>query len=400
MKASITERNVAGETVLLRCDYNVPMDHGMIVDDRRMVMTLPTIHWLCDHGAKVIVMTHLGRPKGSWREELSTRPLAARLGELLKKEVAWVPDLVGDRARALCTSLQEGQVGMIENLRFDAGEEANDARFAEGLASLGTLYCNDAFGTAHRAHASTVGVARLLPAACGLLMRTELQFLTPLNVAPERPYLALVAGSKISSKLKVLTRLRERADDLVLGGAMACTFLKAKGLKVGRSLVEEDQIPLAAALLEKTGAGMATIHLPVDVVVTDNLASPTNVRVVPAVDIPDDAAVADVGPATCAMIRELIKAARTAVWNGPFGIYETPPFGEGTRAIAAAFAECSGTSVLGGGDVVAALEGGDEITNFTHVSTGGGATIEFLEGEELPGIAVLPDDAAVAQGRL
>jgi phosphoglycerate kinase len=391
-KASIDDVDVAGRRVLVRVDFNVPMAEGGIVDDRRIREALPTLEALRSRKARVIVVTHLGRPKGRAVEELRVAPVAARLGELLHTTVRVAADVVGPSAQELSRTLGDGEVGMLENVRFEPGEEANDPQFAARLAALADIFVNDAFGTAHRAHASTEGVAHLLPAVAGYLMLRELRMLGGVLESPRRPLVAIIGGAKISSKIGVLRHLLPRVDTLWVGGAMACTFYQALGEETGTSLVEPDQVDTARALLrEAHGADGGDLRLPVDVVVARGPQETSDVAVVSWKGIPPDRMVVDVGPDSVAQISDSCRTAGTVVWNGPLGIYEVEPFAEGTRRVAQALAESEATSVVGGGDLAAALSELGVADRITHISTGGGATLEFLEGKVLPGVAVLRD---------
>ena len=391
-KATIDDVDVAGRRVLLRVDFNVPMQGGRIVDDRRIREALPTIEALRSRGARVLVATHLGRPKGKASDALRVAPLAARLGELLRTEVRVAADVVGKSAQELSRSLRDGDVGMLENVRFEPGEEANDGEFARQLASLADVYVNDAFGTAHRAHASTEGVGHLLPAVAGYLMTRELEMLGGVLESPRRPLVAIIGGAKISTKIGVLRHLLARVDTLWVGGAMACTFYRALGEETGTSLVEPDQVDTARTLLEAArGDGRGDLRLPVDVVVAPDAQAASQTHVATWKDIPADRMVVDVGPDTVAQMSESCRQAGTVVWNGPLGIYEVEAFAEGTRRVAQALAQSDAVSVVGGGDLAAALEHLGVAERITHVSTGGGATLEFLEGRVLPGVAVLRD---------
>ncbi|MGC8461766.1 MAG: phosphoglycerate kinase [Candidatus Dormibacteria bacterium] len=375
--------------MLLRVDFNVPMEDGVILDDRRISAALPTLTYLHEHGARTIIVTHFGRPKGAPNPDLSTRPIAVRTAELLHLPVLWVADIIGNEAQSLRSVLQDGQFAMLENVRFDSREEANDPAFAKGLAALADVFCNDAFGAAHRTHASTAGVAAYLPSCAGLLLAQEIRVLTSLMTAPEHPFVALLGGAKVSSKIAVLESLLQHVDSMWVGGAMACTFLKAEGHHVGTSLVEDDQIGKCASILEYARSHNVKLHLPLDVVVAPSLTDGADARTVDITAIPDDCGVFDVGPKTVDAMKEDLAVCRTLIWNGPFGAYEHAPFEKGTHRIGEACMSCHGTTVLGGGDAAAALEGEPSITHFTHVSTGGGATLEFLEGRTLPGIAAL-----------
>jgi phosphoglycerate kinase len=389
-KATIDDVEVGGRRVLVRVDFNVPMADGDIVDDRRIREALPTLDALRSRGARVLVATHLGRPHGTVSDRLRVAPLAARLGELLGAPVRVAADVVGPSSHELSESLRDGEVGMLENVRFEPGEEANDPDFARRLAALADIYVNDAFGTAHRAHASTEGVAHLLPAVAGYLMIRELRMLGGVLEAPRRPLVAIIGGAKISTKIGVLRHLLPRVDTLWVGGAMACTFYQALGEETGTSLVEPDQVETARALLQEAhGPDGGDLRLPVDVVVARDAHAAEGSDVVAWKAIPPDRMVVDVGPDTVAQIAESCATAGAIVWNGPLGIYEVEAFAEGTRRVAEALAESDADTVVGGGDLGAALKqlGLDE--RITHVSTGGGATLEFLEGRELPGVAVL-----------
>jgi len=388
-KAGLDQIEARGKRVFLRVDFNVPLlEDRSIRDDARMRAALPTIRELLADGAAVIVATHLGRPKGEVVPALSTRPLAEHLGRLLGTEVTWVPDCVGPEVEDAAAKLRRGQLMMLENLRFHPEEEANDPGFAKSLARLADLYVNDAFGTAHRAHASTEGIAHYLPAYAGRLMARELSQLGRILEDPARPLIAIMGGSKLSTKLGVINHLMPRLDGLCLGGAMAATFLKASGDEVGRSLVEEDFVAKAAEILAQAG----TVHLPLDVVVAPAPDSPADrVRTCGVGEIRPEEMILDVGPLTVAGWAELVAAAGTVIWNGPLGVYENPRFAAGTRELARAIAASAAVSVTGGGDLQAAIEAMGLTSGFTHVSTGGGATLEFLEGRVLPGVAVLMD---------
>jgi phosphoglycerate kinase len=391
-KATIDDVEVAGRRVLVRVDFNVPMQDGRISDDRRIREALPTLTALRERGARVIVATHLGRPKGRVVEELRLAPVAKRLGELLGTPVRLATDVVGESAQELSRSLQDGEVGMLENVRFEPGEEANDPELARRLASLADVYVNDAFGTAHRAHASTEGVGHVLPAVAGHLMIRELRMLGGVLEAPRRPLVAIIGGAKISTKIGVLRHLLPRVDTLWVGGAMACTFYQALGEETGTSLVEPEQVDTARALLEESHKpGGGDLRLPVDVVVARDASTTEGTDVVSWKGIPPDRMVVDVGPDTVAQIGDSCRGAGTVVWNGPLGIYEVEAFAEGTRRVADALAGTDATTVVGGGDLAAALAHLGLAERITFISTGGGATLEFLEGRVLPGVAVLRD---------
>ncbi|MFO7269824.1 MAG: phosphoglycerate kinase [Sphaerobacter thermophilus] len=386
---TLDDLDVAGKRVLVRVDYNVPLDDGRITDDTRIRATLPTIQALRERGAAIILVSHLGRPKGKVREELRLAPVAARLGELLGEPVKYARDVVGPEAQAMASSLQPGGVGLLENVRFEPGEEANDPEFARQLASLADCYVNDAFGAAHRAHASTTAVADLLPSAAGLLMQREIAALTKVLESPEHPAALILGGAKVSDKVGVIEHLLDRVDLLLLGGGMANTFLKAEGFPVGRSLVEDDKLDVARATLDRARERGVTVLLPVDVVVAPRLENDAPTRVVPVEQVGDDDAIYDIGPQTVARFAEALRSARTVVWNGPMGVFEVPAFAAGTRGVAEAVASCEGFTLIGGGDSVAAVEQMGLADRISHISTGGGASLEFLEGKDLPGVAVL-----------
>jgi phosphoglycerate kinase len=373
-------------------DFNVPLDGTRIVDDRRIRAALPTLVTLRARGARVLVATHLGRPKGKPVEELRVAPLAARLGELLGVPVKVAEDVAGPSARELVAAMHEGDVIMLENVRFEPGEERDDDELSGRLAALVDIYVDDAFGAAHRAHASTHGVARLRPAYAGLLMQRELEMLGGVLRERAHPLVAIIGGSKISTKLGVLKSLLRLVDTLWIGGAMACTFYRALGEETGTSLVEFDQVGVAAALLEESRAdGAADLRLPVDVVVTRSPQGGEPIRTVAWKQIPPDEAVVDVGADTVAAIAADCQVAATVVWNGPLGIYEVDAFAQGTRGVAQALASSEATSVIGGGDLAAALEAAGVTDRISFISTGGGATLELLEGRVLPGVAVLAE---------
>ncbi len=394
-KATLDDIDVAGKRVLVRVDFNVPLRHGRVGDDRRISEALPTIEALRERGARTVLVTHLGRPGGRVDRSLSVQPVADRLGELLGVDVAVAGDVVGPSAQATVAALANGEVAMLENVRFEPGEERNDTAFAHQLASLADVFVNDAFGTAHRAHASTEGVAHLLPAVAGYLMARELDVLGGVLTDPRRPLVAILGGAKISTKLGVLTSLLERVDSLHVGGAMACTFFRAKGAHTGRSLVEEDQVAVAMEVLNSARAA-AVLHLPADVVVATEPNDGAAIEVVAWDGIPEDRMVVDVGPKTVAAIEADLARAGTVVWNGPLGIYEVEAFARGTRAVATALGGSRAFSVVGGGDLGAAVEDAGVADRIDFISTGGGATLEFLEGRVLPGVAALRDREAVA----
>ncbi len=391
MKKTIRDVDVRGKRTLVRVDFNVPMEEGRVTDDRRIREALPTIRYLVEHGAKVILASHLGRPKGRVDETFRLTPVAERLAVLLGRAVPLLPDCVGSGAEAAASRLQPGQVVLLENLRFHAEEEANDPAFAQALARLADLYVNDAFGTAHRAHASTAGVAAFLPAVAGFLMEKELKHLGEALDAPQRPFVAILGGKKVSDKIGVIQHLLTRANALLIGGGMAYTFLKAGGREIGASLCEAERLDLAKALIQEATRRGVGFHLPVDVVVAKTVAADAEHKVVDAAAIPAGWAGVDIGPKTSAQFSQIIKGAGTVLWNGPMGVFEMAPFAGGTRAVAEAMAAAAAVTVVGGGDTAAAVEEFGLAGSMTHLSTGGGASLEFLEGRELPGVAVLQD---------
>lgn len=389
MRKTVRHIDVAGRRVLVRVDFNVPMEAGGITDDRRIREALPTIRHLVAEGAISVLCSHLGRPKGKPDPAFTLAPVAVRLSELLGRPVPLLPDCVGPEVEAAVARAARGDVVMLENLRFHPGEEANDPAFAAALARLGDLYVNDAFGTAHRAHASTVGVAAHLPAVAGFLMEKELRHLGQALEAPARPFVAILGGKKVSDKIGVIRSLLVRADTLLIGGGMAYTFLKAQGGEIGASLLENDSLPLASELLAEAASRGVRFELPQDVVVTADPSGGAVSRVVEAAAIPDGEAGVDIGPRTAAHFAAIIRGAGTVLWNGPMGIFEVPAYAAGSRAVAEAMAASGAVTVVGGGDTAAAVEEFGLADRMTHISTGGGASLEFLEGRELPGIAVL-----------
>ncbi|MDR1440358.1 MAG: phosphoglycerate kinase [Clostridiales bacterium] len=391
-KKTVEDVGVAGKRVLVRVDFNVPLDkEGRITDDTRIVGALDTIKYLAGHGARVILVSHLGRPKGGFDEKYSMRPAAERLSELLGKPVALASDVVGPDAKAKAAALADGDVMLLENVRFHAEEEKNDPAFAKELASLAEIYVNDAFGTAHRAHASTEGVAKFLPAVCGFLIKKEIGVMGAALTDPKRPFVAILGGAKVSDKIAVIENLLDKCDSIIIGGGMAFTFLKAQGLSVGESICENDRLELAAGLIRKAAEKGVRFLLPQDTKVAREFKNDAESKVVPAGAIPDGWMGLDIGPATVAEFAAVVAGAKTVVWNGPMGVFEFPNFAQGTRAIAKALAESGATSIVGGGDSAAAVEQMGFAGRITHISTGGGASLEFLEGKTLPGIAALLD---------
>ena len=386
---------LAGKRVLVRVDYNVPIEHGAVGDDTRIRATVPTIEYLVDQGARIVLVSHLGRPKGEVKTEFTLEPIAARLQNYVQNtDVRFVPDVVGPDAGAAIDALKPGSILLLENVRFLAGEETNDRKLSEALAGRADVYVNDAFGAAHRAHASTCGVAEVMreegkPAVAGLLLERELRFLGGALEQPERPFTAVLGGAKISGKLDVIENLLPLVDHLVIGGAMANTFFRALGLETGKSLVEADRVTMAKELLERAGSKLI---LPVDCVVASEPKANARTFLMNRTDVPPEGAIYDIGPKSVATFREFIQRARTIVWNGPMGLFEEEPFSEGTRGVAQAVADATdagATTIVGGGDTVAAVEEAGVADRITHISTGGGASLEFLEGRKLPGVAVL-----------
>ena len=391
--ATLDDLNPAGKRVLLRADLNVPMSGGKVTDRTRLERLVPTICELADKGARVLVTSHFGRPKGKRVPKMSLAPVAQALGEVLGREVGFAPDCVGDAAMEASAAMTDGQILVLENARYHAGEEANDPQFVKSLAALADVFVNDAFSAAHRAHASTEGVARVLPAYAGRLMQAELEALDHALGAPERPVMAVVGGAKIASKLDLLGNLIARVDHLAIGGGMANTFLHAMGVDVGKSLCEHDMAETALEILRRADGGGCEIILPSDVVIAPEFKQGAPSRVVPVDAVPDDQMILDIGPATIRGLSEKLNHVRTLVWNGPLGAFEVPPFDAGTVAVARAAADATQAgnllSVAGGGDTVAALNHAGVADRFSYVSTAGGAFLEWLEGKDLPGVAVL-----------
>ena len=394
-KKTIRDIQVAGKRVLVRVDFNVPLDaEGHITDDTRIKAAIPTIRYLLDQGAAVILMSHLGRPNGQVVDSMRLTPVAQRLSELLGRPVQMAPDCVGPEVEALAKALQPGQVLLLENLRFHKEEEKNDPNFARQLASLGDIYVNDAFGTAHRAHASTEGITHYLPGVAGFLMEKEINFLGSALENPRRPFAAIIGGAKVSDKIAVLERLINMVDSLLIGGGMANTFLKAEGHEIGDSLFEESKLDVARELIMKAHQKGLEFLLPIDVVVADRFAPDANSKVVDHNEVPPGWRIMDIGPATIAVFRQALKGAETIVWNGTLGVAEMPAFAKGTNAIIETLVERTregATTIVGGGDSAAAVEQAGVAEEMTHVSTGGGASLEFLEGRVLPGVAALQD---------
>ncbi|MBP3654825.1 MAG: phosphoglycerate kinase [Oscillospiraceae bacterium] len=394
-KKSIVDVEVTGKRVLCRCDFNVPTKEGKITSDKRIVAAMPTIQYLVDNGAKVILCSHMGKPKGEWKPELSLKVVAERISELLGKEVIMAADVAGEDAKAKAAALQNGDVMLLENTRYMKGETKNDPELSKALADMADIFVNDAFGTAHRAHSSTAGVADYLPAVCGFLVEKEVSIMGKALANPERPFVAILGGAKVSDKLNVINNLLEKVDTLIIGGGMAYTFLAAKGYSVGNSLLDESKIDYCKEMMAKAEAKGVQLLLPIDTVVADGFPSPIDgpvaVETVPADAIPAGKEGLDIGEQTRALFAEAVKSAKTVVWNGPMGVFENPTLAAGTIAVAQALADSDATTIVGGGDSAAACEQLGFADKITHISTGGGASLEFLEGLELPGIACLED---------
>ena len=391
VKKSVADARLAGKKVLLRCDFNVPLKNGVIGDDTRIRAALETIRFILKEGGSVIACSHLGRPKGQVVAEMSLKPVAERLGELLGLPVAMAPDCVGAETEAMAKALRPGEVLLLENLRFHKEEEKNDPSFAKALASLADLYVSDAFGTVHRAHASTAGVADYLPAYCGFLIERELKALGGAVENPVRPLVAVLGGAKVADKLAVIDHLLDKADTLLIGGGMSYTFAKAKGGQIGNSLLDEEKLEYVQKMMDKAAAKGVKLLLPVDTLVATSVSADAETKYVTAGQIPDGWEGVDIGPETRKLFAAEIEKAGTVIWNGPMGVFEEPKFAGGTMAVAEAMAACKGITVIGGGDSVSAVQKAGLADKMSHISTGGGASLEFLEGKELPGIACLPD---------
>ena len=378
-KKTVRDIDVNGKKVLVRVDFNVPLDENKnITDETRINAALPTIKYLLENGAAVILCSHLGRPKGEFNMKYSLAPVAARLKEIFPGKVTFAEDVIGASAEAAVAAVKTGEIVLLENLRFHAEEEKNNADFAKKLASFAEIYVNDAFGTAHRAHASTAGVADYLPAVAGFLIGKELDIMGKALENPERPFVAILGGKKVSDKIGVINNLLEKVDTLIIGGAMAYTFFKAMGLEIGKSLLEEEKVELAKSLIEKAEAKGVKLLLPIDTLVADKFGEDANVKSVDRDAIPADWEGLDIGEKTCVLFADAVKSAKTVIWNGPMGVFEIEKFAGGTKAVAAALAECDGTTIIGGGDSAAAVEQLGYADKMSHISTGGGASLEFL----------------------
>ena len=391
-KKTIRDIDLKGKRVLVRCDFNVPMDENQnITDNRRIVAALPTIKYLIEQECKIVLCSHLGRPKGEFKKEFSLAPVAAELSKQLGQEVLMATDVIGENAKTLAENLKPGQVMLIENVRFHKEETENDPEFAKQLANFGEIFVNDAFGTAHRAHASTEGVSHYLPAVSGFLIEKELKFLGDALENPERPFISILGGSKVSDKIGVIDSLLEKVDELLIGGGMSYTFYKALGYSVGNSICEDDKIDLAKELMEKAKAKNVKMLLPIDNKLGKEFSANTETMVVDRESIPDGWEGLDIGPKTIELYAEELKKAKTVIWNGTVGVAEFDLFAEGTNSLAKVLSELDATTIIGGGDTAAAVQKAGLADKMTHVSTGGGASLEFLEGKKLPGIECLMD---------
>ena len=391
-KKSIKDIDVQGKRVFCRVDFNVPMQDGKVTDDTRIRAALPTIQLLIEKGAKVILASHLGRPKGAVKEELRLTPVAARLSELLGKDVKKTDEAYGEAVQAEIGQMKDGDVLLLENVRFYPGEEKNDPELAKAFADLADVYVNDAFGAAHRAHASTEGIAKHIPAVAGLLMEKELEVLGKALSNPERPFTAIIGGAKVKDKIGVIDNLLDKVDNLIIGGGLAYTFIKAQGYEIGQSLLEEDKIELAKSFMDKAKEKGVNFLMPVDAVIAQEFSPDTEAKVVDIDAIPADWQALDIGPKTAKLYEDTIKNSKLVIWNGPMGVFEFDKFAGGTKAVAEALANAENTySVIGGGDSAAAVEKFDLADKMSHISTGGGASLEFMEGKELPGVVALND---------
>ncbi len=391
-KKTIRDMELNGKTVFCRVDFNVPLSHGKITDDTRIRAALPTIQYLSEQGAKVILASHLGRPDGEAKDELRLGPVAQRLSDLLGKEVTKTDEVIGDEVHRAVEGLKDGDVLLLENVRFHPGEKKNDSELSKAFADLADLFVNDAFGAAHRAHASTAGIAEYLPSAAGFLMEKELEVLGKALEEPKRPFTAIIGGAKVKDKIDVIDNLLDKVDHLIVGGGLAYTFIKALGHEVGKSLLDEEKIDLAKTFMDKAKEKGVAFHTPIDVVVADDFSENANIKIVPIDEIPKDWEALDIGPETIERFADIIHESKLVVWNGPMGVFELDTFSKGTRGVAEALASDENVeSIIGGGDSAAAVEKFGLAEKMSHISTGGGASLELMEGKTLPGVAVLDD---------
>ncbi|WP_102694137.1 phosphoglycerate kinase [Rummeliibacillus pycnus] len=390
-KKTMNDIEVKGKRVFVRVDFNVPMEDGKITDDTRIRAALPTISYLVEKGAKVILASHLGRPKGEVKEELRLTAVGERLSELMGKPVTKLDESIGETVEQAVGNMNDGDIVLLENVRFHKGEEKNDPALAESFAKLADVYVNDAFGAAHRAHATTAGIAEFLPAVSGLLMEKEIDVLGKALSNPERPFTAIIGGAKVKDKIGVIENLLEKVDHLIIGGGLSYTFSKAQGYDIGKSLLEEDKIELAKTFIEKAAEKGVQLHMPVDAVVANEFSKDAETKVVDIDQIPSDWMGLDIGPKTAAEYANVIKSSKLVIWNGPMGVFEMDPFANGTKVVAKAVAETKGYTIIGGGDSAAAVEKFNVADKMDHISTGGGASLEFMEGKELPGVVALND---------
>ena len=390
-KMTMKDLDLKGKRVFCRVDFNVPMSEGKVTDDTRIRAAVPTIEYLIEQGAKVILASHLGRPKGEVNEEMRLAATGVRLGELLHKEVKSLDESIGEKVEQEISSMQEGDIVLLENVRFHAGEEKNDEELSKAFASLADVFVNDAFGAAHRAHASTAGIASHLPSVSGLLLEKELDVLGKALSQPDRPFTAIIGGAKVKDKIGVIDHLLDKVDNLIIGGGLSYTFIKAQGYEIGNSLVEEDKLDLANSFIEKAKQKGVKFYLPVDATVANEFSKDAETKSVKITEIPADWMGLDIGPETAAIYADVIKNSKLIIWNGPMGVFEMPAFENGTKSVAQAMAETSGYTVIGGGDSAAAVEKFDVAEKMDHISTGGGASLEFMEGKDLPGVRALTD---------
>lgn len=390
-KMTMKDLDLKGKRVFCRVDFNVPMEEGKVTDDTRIRAAVPTIEYLIEQGAKVILASHLGRPKGEVNEDMRLAATGVRLGELLHKEVKSLDESIGEKVEQEISAMQEGDIILLENVRFHPGEEKNDEELAKAFAALADVFVNDAFGAAHRAHASTAGIANHLPAVSGLLLEKELDVLGKALSEPERPFTAIIGGAKVKDKIGVIDHLLDKVDNLLIGGGLSYTFIKAQGYEIGNSLVEEDKLELANSFIEKAKQKGVKLYLPIDATVASEFSKDADTKSVKIEEIPADWMGLDIGPETAALYADVIKNSKLIIWNGPMGVFEMPAFENGTKSVAQAMAETSGYTVIGGGDSAAAVEKFHVAEKMDHISTGGGASLEFMEGKDLPGVSALTD---------